>query len=243
MLSAGSGLKSDEPEFALDVGATYAGPNPLRPDFVLPEPEHRPEFCDSPFVMYGGSHRVAVTTGTPLGQLYDPYFNRTPDHFYGHQHSPAQKQASEFPAAVQTAQTTYLAHPVFTAYRELGAVTLKDYVDNIIGSILGDEASADVNLPSTARFVMRHQPGERRYVLHFLHATPVLKGNTILGPLETIEDLPPLVDIEAKVKLPVEVKRAYLAPQEKTLDFAIHGKQVEVSVDRVECHQMVVLEY
>lgn len=243
LLSGESGLKKNEDEFAIEIGATYVGPNPLSPDFVLPEPEHRPDFCQSPFVMYGGSQRVIIKNGRPLGALFDPYFKRSARHFYGHQHTPPRKEPTSFPAAVQTYRSTYLAHPVFSAYRELGAVTLKAYVTKIIDSITSEKAKVSCNLPSSARITVRHQPAQQRYVLHVLHATPTLKGQTILGPLETIEDIVPLHRVQITVTLGQHIKRAYLAPQGDELEFTVDGDSVTVVVDRVECHQMVVLDY
>jgi hypothetical protein len=243
LLSAASGLSIDRPEFAIDLGVSYMGPSPFKPDFVLPDPGLRPPFCDSPFVLRGGSQRVQPTTGRVLAQVFDPYFNRTPDHFNGHQHTAARHEPSGFAAAVAGAGTVYVAHPVFSEYRELGQVYLREYVNRLIGLLLGERDSVRTNLPSTARVTLRHQPARRRYVLHLLHATPVLRGQTILGPLEVIEDLPPLVDVSVSLKLPHQVTAVSLVPQQLSLPFRIEDGRVVFGVDRFSCHQMVELAY
>jgi hypothetical protein len=68
-------------EFGLDVGADYEELSPFNPDYVLPIPELLPEKVVSPIVMYAASRRIRATSGTPLGRVIDPYFNRTVKHF------------------------------------------------------------------------------------------------------------------------------------------------------------------
>ena len=79
LLTGASGLARDAERFAIDTGAEYAGVSPYNPDYVLPAPELRPEFVNSPFnnpfVMYAPSHRVRATSGRSLGQVFDSYFN------------------------------------------------------------------------------------------------------------------------------------------------------------------------
>jgi len=243
LLSAVSGLRADAPEFALDVGARYLGPSPFAPDFVLPEPEHRPDFCHSPFVLRSGSQRVELRGGHELAAVYDPYFNRTADHFNGHQHTAARPEPSGFPAAVAGEGCVWMAHPVFSEYRELGPVVLRHWVDRIIEDLLDGEPTLLCKMPSTARVSLRRQTGTGRYVLHLLFGTPVLRGSTILGPLEVIEDLPPLVNVSLGLALPEMISSVTLVPQGEALHFEMAGGRITFAVDRFECHQMVELAY
>ena len=46
-----------------------------------------------------------------------------------------------------------------------------------------------------------------------------------------------------ELRLPKEIKKAYLAPQMKEIPFEQNGDVVKFKVDEFECHQMVVLDY
>jgi hypothetical protein len=114
LLTGESGLWKDREEFALDIGASQEGHSEFCPDFMLASPEVRPEYVDSPVVMYLRSRRIRVTDGQSLGSIYDPYFNRTYRHFCSHQHTPPQREPSGFDCGVLHRNIAYLAHPVFS---------------------------------------------------------------------------------------------------------------------------------
>ena len=88
-------------------------------------------------VMYVRSRRIRTTSGTPLGEVYDPYFNRTYEHFCSHQHAPARPEPSGFHCGVQKGPVMYLAHPVFRLYAELGAVAHRAYALAALRNSLG----------------------------------------------------------------------------------------------------------
>ena len=78
-----------------------------------------------------------------------------------------------------------------------------------------------------------------------------------------IEDLPPLYDVPVRVRVPRSVERVYLAPQMEEISFhqeigqgpqalgdreSRGGKGTErnivtLTVPKVQCHQIVVLDY
>ena len=60
---------------------------------------------------------------------------------------------------------------------------------------------------------------------------------------EIIEDIVPVYDIQVQLKLPQTIQRVYLAPQKKEITFEQADGMIRFTVDKVECHQMVVLEY
>ena len=63
LLTGSSGFWKDREEFAFDVGADVGGPSPFSPDYILPAPDFRADFVDSPLVMYLRSHRLRATSG------------------------------------------------------------------------------------------------------------------------------------------------------------------------------------
>ena len=57
-----------------------------------------------------------------------------------------------------------------------------------------------------------------------------------------IEDILPLYDISVSVKLEKKPERVYKAPQNEDIEFSFKGGRAEFKIDRLECHQMVVIE-
>jgi Beta-galactosidase trimerisation domain len=194
LLSGESGLAPTEDRFAVSVGASLEGLSPFSPDFMLPSLELQPDFVDQPFVMYAPSHRLRAKSGCSLGQVFDPYFNRTAKHFCSHQHTPPRREPSGFDAAILDGGVAYLAHPVFTMYQDKGQVALKHYVAAAIDLPLGKRRIL-TNLPSFARVTVARQPDQRRDVVHLLCAAPFYRGSFRRGPIEVVEDLVTLADV------------------------------------------------
>ncbi|NLX23386.1 MAG: beta-galactosidase [Phycisphaerae bacterium] len=251
-LTGGGGLRASGEAFAFDIGADDAGPSPFQPDYVQPTGEIAPDYVAAPMVMYMRSRRIRVTHGRSLGQVHDPYFNRTWQHFCSHQHAPYQPEPSGYDCGVLHGSILYLAHPVFTIYRAFGAVACRKYVTRALDLLLGDGRTLTSDLPSTARLSLMEQPEQGRYVLHLLHATMstrggslAVEGSTITGrsaPVEVIEDLLPLHDVCVTLRLPRPVTKVTLEPQGQPLAFQHTPQGLRFKLDQLLCHQMVVLE-
>ena len=252
LLSGTSGLKPDGTGLALDLGARWSGQSEYQPDFMLPEKRLRPTFVDSPFVAYLPSQRITATRGRSLGQIYDPYFNRTWDHFCSHQHAPARPEASGYDLGVRHGGITYLAHPVFTLYQAYGSVACKEFLHRLLRSILGPRETLATNLPSTARAILNHQADQRRYVLHLLHAPTVARGGEMAHqggniannavPIEVVEDLIPIGPVEVSLRVPHKVTKAHLVPSGRKLKVTQSKGRIEFRVPRFSCHAMVAVE-
>ncbi len=251
LLTGSSGMKPDGSGFALDIGAAWSGQSPFQPDTILPIRKLRPSFVDSPLVTYLPSQRIKVTDGKSLGQVFDPYFNRTWDHFCSHQHAPARPEPSGFDLGVTHGAITYLAHPIFTLYQAYGAVAYKEFALKVIRSILGVREMIRTDLPSTARVSLNRQENENRYVLHLLHAPTIARGGTLDDPgrllshppqpLEVVEDLIPIGPVKVSLRLPEKVTEARLVPTGRRLKLTRSKGRVTLQIPRFDCHTMVEL--
>lgn len=257
ILSAESGLWKDREEFAFDLGAEYGGLSPCFPpddernrghDYLLPIESLRASFVKMPQVMYERSHRIRAKKAESLGQIFDPYFNRTWEHFCSHQHTPNQDQPSGFDCGVRHGNILYFAHPVFRHYRAYGAVAYREFIVNAIRAFLGDALRTSTNLPSTARLSLTRQAAEKRHILHLLYAPTVSRGGVMQlsggnasggRSVEVIEDLPLLHDVE--VTLQVSAKSAKLVPQGVELPIEKSGDRITLRLPQFSCHQMIEL--
>jgi len=253
VLSGESGLRSEGDGFALGINCEHDGVNPVAPDYIQAASAFAPDFVTTPFVMYAPSQRIKVKSGQSLGQVFDAYFARSYQHFCSHQHTPYQTAASGYDAGVLLDRILYFAHPVFSLYRGYGAVAVKEYVVKAIRQLLGNDSQVETSLPSQGRVTLMRQSAQQRYVLHLLYANTVLRGGRGIPlpggakspeyPLEIIEELNPLAAVEFSVAVPEKIKQVTLEPQGQMLPFTVDAGRVKAKVDRLLCHQMVVLHY
>jgi Hypothetical glycosyl hydrolase 6/Beta-galactosidase trimerisation domain len=251
-LTGTSGLDDTRTQFLWDCGATCHGTSPYQPDFVLPRSDVRPDGIDSPLVMYLCSQRIRVTDGESLGQIVDPYFNRSFREFCSHQHAPPRTEPSGFDSGVRKGNIVYLAHPIFSLYRGMGAVAYRNYVVHCLRLLLGDDERVRITgLPSTGRVSLMQRTTTDQTVLHLLYANTITRGGPLQNEkagmaarpqgIEVIEELVPVYDISLTIRCDVAVNSVTLQPSGVSIPFSRSGTQVSFKVDRLLCHEMVVM--
>ncbi len=244
LLSGGSGLVENGDSFAPFVPLEYVGPSDRDPDYLVPTELSPTPRVRGGFVIYGGARNVrARGDWQTLATRRDPYFNRTWEHFCSHQNTPTERD-SEFPGALCNGQIVYFAHPIFSAYRDLGQPLFRDLVEDAL-QILLPAPRVEAQMPSAARAVLTEQRDHKRAVLHLLFATPQKRGadqsvwETGQTTVELIEDLVPLHDVAVKVRLDSPVQSVRLAPSGEDVPFERFGGGVSFIVPRVLGHQMI----
>lgn len=253
-LTGESGIDSAN-KALFDCGGEVGELSPYQPDYALPVEALRPDFVNHPMVMYARSRRLKVTDGEALGEVFDPYFNREWDHFSSHQHAPNQPDPSGYISGVRKENVLYLAHPVFSIYCGFGSVALRQSLTKQLDYHLGEDARSVQleNFPSTGRVTLTHQPDEKRYVLHLLNGSTInrggaanLHGGNMAGRMaayEVIEEVRPLHDVTAWVRLPVSATKATLEPEGREIPMTPKADKIGVCLDAIELHQMVVFHY
>lgn len=250
ILSGRAGFAVDRDSFALPVPVRHEGESPVGPDYVRAAAALVPDYLQTPFVMYARSQRIVLTDGESLGEIYDPYFMRSGEHFCSHQHSPNRPEPSGYAAGVLAGSMLYFAHPVFTLYYAGGSVALKSYISGAIRALLGEDEQVRTTLPSTGRLTLMHQPESGRHVLHLLYAAFALRGHAhpaafVHGrdsqAVEIIEDVPALHGVQVSLRLPRAISRVTLEPQGAELPFTLAGGRLHLEIASFSCHQMVVL--
>ena len=241
-----TGRSAIDPQNGLvfDIGAAWHGASPFQKgDYLLPIEALRADFIDEPLFMHLSSQRITADGGISLGAIYDPYFDRAPEHFSGHINTPSQPDPSGFDAGVEHGAVLYLAHPIFTAYRRVGAVAMLEIAEKAIARALGRPRTIKTSLPRAGRATLRHQPGMNRYVLHLLHATPVLRGSIRGDDVQPIQDLAELSAVEVDVAIPETVRSMRLVPSGDSLEFSSANHRVCFTVPKLTGHVAVEIAY
>ena len=121
----------------------------------------------------------------------------------------------------------------------MGSIIAKLILTNVIDRLLGDDKTLTTDLPAQGVVTLMDQTAEHRLVNHVLYASPIRRGNGI----EIIEDIIPLCSVNVSVKTGFEPKRVYLAPEMRDIPYTYENGRVSYTIDRLECHAMVVMEY
>lgn len=236
LLSHESGMDPALSRFVLDaMPATHLGRLPYHPDFLLPLGDLAADTLPTPYVMYEAGLRAAPTPGAEvLGEIWEPYFNRTWRHFVSHNHTPVRGRGDD-PGILQRGRVIYFAHPIFACYGKHGMAFYKIVALNALRRLLPDPLVV-ADAPSTLHVTWNRQPAERREVIHLLHYIPEKRT---LGA-EYIEDVIPLYNVPLRLRAEAPV-RAYLAPSGQDLAFEVDGAYLQLTVPEVRGHVMVVL--
>ena len=230
--------------FLFDVGAEWKGTSEMTGgDYLLPNADLRAGFVNDPLFMYRPSERIVVKDGTSLGDIYDPYFDRRPQHFSGHVNAPSKPDASGFAAGSEKGNFIYLAHPIFSCYHTAGAVAMLEIAEKTINRALGREKIITTSLPRAGRATVRSQAGNNRDIVHLLHATPALRGNLRGANIQPIQDISTMNDISVSVKTLSKVKAVRTVPDLAPLAFSEDGGFVNFVVPELTGHAMVEVAY
>ncbi len=225
-------------KFALDIGLKFSGLSSFDPDYIaagklLPEVPVR-----SPIVIHGGAVDAEPDGAEILATRHDPYFNKSWQRHCSHMHAP-DAQESPFPGLVQHGGIAWFAHQIFTRYKIYGQPLYRDFFVAIVKRLLG-QLPVETSLPSTGRVALRQKDGA--LILHLLHAVPVLRGESVgvaNKPLQIIEDIYPVDDINVKLRMPVPPRSIHLVPQGVYVKFVQKSGALEFTVPRIDGHQMV----
>ncbi|MGV3491379.1 MAG: beta-galactosidase trimerization domain-containing protein [Devosia sp.] len=189
LMTGTSGISDDGQRFLLDTGARPLGESQFKTGtYLLPIPELRASFLDKPLYTYYPSQNIELVDGESLGEIHEPYFDRDPRHFSGHLNTANQPDPSRYAAGSRKGGVTYLAHPIFTAYNQTGAVALLEIAERAIRVALG-AATVESDLPRAARLSLRHQPSQQRHVLHITAASPVSRGKINGLPVQPLQEV------------------------------------------------------
>ncbi|MEG1716844.1 MAG: beta-galactosidase trimerization domain-containing protein [Lachnospiraceae bacterium] len=239
-----SGTKENKLEFGLDFGAKIIEENPFKPDYVVP----KFDFVTgrSAHIMYEQGYLLEAMQGEVVAYRETPYFNRDIAHFTSHQHTP-NDPTTDTPGMVMTENTAYISWNIFTDYGKIGSLHLKEMVVYALEHLLAEEAMIKVKFIDRGVMTLTKQAEEKRYVNHFLYAHTSIRGNFMWEgepkPMEIIEDIVPIRNIEVSIKTKESIKNVYLAPQMEKLAFTCQEGRVVYTVPEVNCHQMVILDY
>jgi len=219
----------------------YLEPCPYTPSYMkLGDTLGRGE-PDTEFINYQPGSYVAPLDGTEaLGEVWQPYFNRTPGHFSSHAQTPADKPTGH-PVAVVSGdkRTAYVYAALFRGYREDGFYLYKNITARLLDTLLPDPlVRPGANFPAAMEIAALRQEAENRLVAHLVNFQPQRRT----AANEFIEDAVPLRDVAFALRTETAPSRVFLAPSGEEIPFRQGGRYCHVTVPAVLIAQAVVFE-
>lgn len=234
-----SGMNNNKDRFTVEeLQVMYHGEAPYSPDFIWPTAHLAKGLENAEHVMYDRGTLVEAGTETVFVQkVIPPVFNRTYEHFCSHLHSPSGRR-EEYPGIVETNQTAYFIHPIFTTYQNWAPGWYKKILENELNRLL-PYPMVKHNGPSTVQATLLRQKEEGRDILHVLHYVPVKKCKN----LEIVEDRIPLYDLEVEVEAKRKIHRIYSVPDQQEIQFCQEGNRVFFNIKKINGHFMAAICY
>ncbi|MCW3096310.1 MAG: Alpha-L-fucosidase [Chthonomonadaceae bacterium] len=219
----------------------YKKPCPYTPSYMKLGDELGAGLPDTEFVNYrAGSYVEAAHGMQVLGEVWQPYFNRAPEHFSSHAQTPVDKPTG-FPIAVVCPDHTaaYVYAAIFRGYREDAFYIYKEIAARLLAKLLPEPLVKTVsNVPPGMEIALLRQKAENRLVAHFVHFTPTRRTATN----EFIEDATPVNDVSVAIRTDAAPTKVYLAPSREPLPFRMEGNYCHITVPTVLTSQLVVFD-
>lgn len=232
-----SPLLEDEDKIALELGGKWIGEQDISVTYIRPVADNK-YLDDAGYIFYDKAFKVEpASEDSMMLRMEQPYFERTVEHFCSHMHAP---NSGEYCGAAMTRGKDGICIPanVFTEYVNKGTLLPKYMVFTALDTLLGEDKTVRVDMPSQGKITLTEQPKEKRYVCNLLYMSPIHRAD-----VEVIEDIVPLYNVPLEIKLTKRIKKVYLAPSKEKIDFVQKNDIVSLCVPQIDCHSMVVLEY
>ncbi len=237
VLATGTSGLDEHGKFALDLGAAFVGESKFSPVYFVPKFDVK-VFSSTAFLIREKAYDIDADEENVIIQRENPYFNRTTFEFCSHQHAPNDK-SKRMPCATVGKDGIYVGARLFTEYATVGSLISKLMTIHVIDMLLGDNKTLKTDLPSLGVTTVMHQKQQNRYVCHLLYATPTKRGDGV----EVIEDIVPVYNVNVSVKVPSIPKNVYFAPSRKPVGFEYENGQVSFVVEKLDNHEMAVIEF
>lgn len=238
VLIIGNALVKDG-NFQIDVGARYLHEGDAECDYIHPlSPllEHE-ELPKAPFLSYYPAHVIENKDASVYAEIYTPFFRRTHGHFCSHQNTPYDKNGTKTPALIKKGNVAYAAHNIPKIYKDKGSIYHRRYLIAAL-KLLGYTPTLKTSFGSGGRVTVLHQNDQSRYCVNMVYASPIKRGF-----VEIIDEILPVYNIKAELKVGEKIKRVYNPYSGNDIDFTQKDGICTFTAPELNCHTTVVLEY
>ena len=235
IFSGESGLTEGQSGFNFKTDIKYVSAPVWDLDYSVVKEALAKSMVKTPFLNYKAGYMAEAGKNCEiLAETLPPYFKRTYKHFCSHMNTPYDYKAKRSPAVIRNGNIIYIAHKIFSMYKDKGMKLHRDLVNNCI-NLLMPEKIVTTSLPSCGRVFLTTRSGaDKELLLHLLYVTPVKHGGT-----EVIEDIIKVHNVEVSVKAEFKAKSVVHALSGKEIPFKQDGATVSFTVPELEMYDII----
>ncbi|MBI1278094.1 MAG: hypothetical protein GC179_08200 [Anaerolineaceae bacterium] len=245
ILSGTAGLDASTGQFQLaQIPVRYVEAAPTVPSYLRPTAEMigSSELADDyDYAFYVQAHVVqAVDGAVSHGVLSRALFNRTWEHFMGHQHAPVGESLNA-PIAVSNDQVLYFAAPLFSGFKQADYWSYREMARNLLDAFLPARLIKPQG-PGWTEFALTRQAQAdgrpERSVVHVICYHP----RRSLQAIPHVDQSWSTAGLAFSLKAETAPRRVYLAPEGEDVAFTFNDGYVHVTLPSVGSHTVVVVE-
>ena len=221
-----------------ELGIVAHGDSPYTHTFLRPDPAVAQDMAAFDTVMYERGFRMTAAEGAEtLCKVVEPYFERTFDHFSGHDYTPPDRLSS-YAAAVQRDRAITLSVPLLTAFGKHANVPYRQLLGNCIRRLLPQPLIVDGGPAHLEATAVRREGATGATIVHLVSFVPSRQGEN----MDIVTDPFPLVDMPIAVRLDAAPQSVSLQPAGEALGFTYRDGYAHTRVTVLDGHAMLVLE-
>jgi len=223
------------------LGVEYRGLSPYTAHYFRTEGTPMADRLPiSDWVTYGRAAGLNPLTAQGLCPMVYPYTEakafRTVSHKHGHP-----GPVAPFPAATVNSfaagAAAAIACPLGELYYQHSYPPQRIFLKNVLDWVVAPaERVVEFRGPLSAEIRVSQQ-GERT-IVHLLN----FHLNRASNQIKVIEEIPPVLDTEIRLRREADPKRVYLAPEDEDLQWSRDGQHIVIPISRYDVHAMVVVE-
>jgi Hypothetical glycosyl hydrolase 6/Beta-galactosidase trimerisation domain len=242
LVTGAAGVGPDGGALLEAQGVDVEGMSPYSHTFLWDTNDGENQF---PHVMYEPSLQLRPRSGTDvLYQLMDPYFERTWEHFSGHDYTPVDS-LSGYAAVTARGSIVTIAAPIFTAYGRHGAVAYREILRRCLERLLPEPLVRIAGPAHLETTVVDTDDARVVHLLSFLASRQAEGTSPLTRSIEGIDvvhDPFPLVDLPVSVRTDQPFRRVTLQPHNRALAVDYTDGYATVIVSLEDGHGMAVFE-
>lgn len=235
VLAVGNSIVRDG-KFLLDCGLENPRASEMPSDYIQIGNGLSEELPRTPFLCYQAAMHADKVDAEVYAEVMDSFFARTYGHFCSHRNTPYDKNGVRYPAMAKKGNLVWLAHDIPVIYKRVGSIFHRRFFLSALALIFDNPCK--VRLFSEGRCRLIRQPEENRYCLNMTYASPCKRGEA-----EIIDEILPLYDIPAEIRIDEDIKVVRTVTGGETLPFTKENGVVRFTIPKLQCHECVVLEY
>jgi len=234
----------DDAPWLRDLGVSDLAASPYAPAYMRLDSDSFLGYDDFDFALYQGASRVTVdrvAQATVLARLGEPAFQRSPERFTSHLHSPFD-HLTDHPVALAGPLLAAIAFPLGASYWQTGYWAYSSLFTKILKLLLPSPLISSSAPPALELTATYQGPNDRRPPRLLIHAVNFAAGVRRGAHLEYFDEIVPVRDVTIEVAISQEVVAVRAVRAGVELAFKRKARHVEIRVPVVKIHEIIEFE-